>query len=332
MRKPLVFVALPDPLYGRFFGPELESRLRTLADVARNSTGRDLTEQEMADSVRDVDGAIFGWEGGGLTKANIDQARNLKIIGQVGGTVKHIDTDAALAKGIVIVNSAPAMSTSVAEFTLALVLDCLHHIVPCDRLMKNRREEERLPLGRQLTAKRVGLIGFGLIGRKLAALLQPFAVDLVVYDPHVSPEVVCSSGARVATLEQVLGTCDVVSVHAGLTPETRHLLDRQRLALLRPGAVLVNTARGDIIDQEALVDNLKEGKLTAALDVFSEEPLPSSHDLRDLDNVILTPHRASDTEEAFSLLGSLVVQDFERFFSGATPLNVLTRERLLTMT
>ena len=332
MRKPLVFVALPDPLYGRFFGPELEGRLRSFADVIRNETGRDLSEQEMSERVRDVEGAIFGWEGGGLSKANIDQARHLQIIGQVGGTVKHIDTDAALARGIVIVNSAAAMSTSVAEFTLALILDCLHHIVSSDRLMRARREGEGLRLGHELTDKRVGLIGFGLIGRELAALLQPFAVDLLVYDPYVSEEVVVNSGARIASLEEVLSTCDVVSVHAGLTPQTYHLLDRQRLDLLRPGAVLVNTARGDVIDQEALVEKLKEGKLKAALDVFSEEPLPVSHELRDLDNVILTPHRASDTEEAYSLLGGLVVEDLERFFSGGTPLNVLTKERLLRMT
>ncbi len=332
MTKPLVFVALPQPLYGRFFGPELEVRLRACADVIRNETGRDLSEQEMSERVRDVDGAIFGWEGGGLSKANLDQARNLKIIGQVGGTVKHIDTDAALAKGIVIVNSAPAMSTSVAEFTLALILDCLHHIVSYDRVMRDRREGEEFRLGRELTGKRVGLIGFGLIARELAALLQPFAVDLLVYDPYVSEEVVVNSGATVACLEEVLSTCDVVSVHAALTPETHHLLDRGTLDLLRRDAVLINTSRGDVVDQEALVEKLKEGRLTAALDVFSEEPLPASHDLREMDNVILTPHRASDTEEAYSLLGGLVVEDFERFFSGQTPLNVLTKERLVRMT
>jgi D-3-phosphoglycerate dehydrogenase len=224
------------------------------------------------------------------------------------------------------------MSTSVAEFTLALILDSLHHIVFYDRQMRARREAERQHLGRELTGKSVGLVGFGLIGRELAALLQPFAVDLLVCDPYVSEEVAASSGARIASLEEVLGTCDVVSVHAGLTPETYHLLDRERLEMLRPGAVLVNTARGDVVDQEALVEKLKEGRLTAALDVFSEEPLPLSHALRDLDNVILTPHRASDTEEADSLLGALVVEDFERFFSGRAPLNVLTKERLLRMT
>lgn len=332
MTKPLVFVALPQSLYGRFFGPELEGRLRSFADVMRNETGRDLSEQEMSESVRDVDGAILGWEGGGLSKANLDQARNLKIIGQVGGTVKHIDTDAALAKGIVIVNSAPAMSTSVAEFTLALILDCLHHIVSSDRLMRARREGQELRLGHELTGKRVGLIGFGLIARELAALLQPFAVDLLVYDPYVSEEVVVNFGAMIASLQEVLGTCDVVSVHAGLTSETYHLLDRQRLDLLRPGAILINTARGDIVDQEALVEKLKKGQLAAALDVFSEEPLPASHELRDLHNVILTPHHAAHTRQTYDLLGRLVVEDFERFFAGQTPLHVLTRERLLRMT
>ena len=332
MKRPLVFVVLPQSLYGRFFDPELEGRLRSFADVIRNETCRDLSEQEMSQMVRDVDGAILGWEGGGLSKANIDQAKNLKIIGQVGGTVKHIDTEAALARGIVIVNSAPAMSTSVAEFTLALILDCLHHIVSSDRLMRDRREGEEFRLGHELTGKRVGLIGFGLIGRELAALLQPFAVDLLVYDPYVSEEAVVDSGARMTSLEEVLSTCEVVSVHAGLTPQTYHLLDRQRLDLLRPGAVLINTARGNVIDQDALVERLREGRLNGALDVFSEEPLALSHELRDLDNVILTPHRASDTEEAYSLLSGLVVEDFERFFSGRAPLNVLTKERLLRMT
>lgn len=332
MRKPLVFVALPPRLYGLFFSPEVEGRLHSFAEVTRNETDRDLSEEEMSERVREVDGAIFGWEGGGLTKRNIAQARNLKIIGQVGGTVKHIDTEAALTRGIVIVNSAPAMSTSVAEFALALILDCIHDITFYDRLMRGRQESEVVPLGRELTAKRVGLIGFGLIGQELAALLQPFDVEIVVYDPYVSEDVIVDLGANPASLEEVLTTSDVVSVHAGLTSETYHLLDRQRLDLLRPGAILVNTARGDIVDQEALVEKLKEGRLKAALDVFSEEPLPVSHELRDLDNVILTPHRAAHTEEAYDLLGRLVVEDLARFFSGQTPVHVLTKERLLRMT
>lgn len=298
----------------------------------RNETDHDLSEEEMSERVREVDGVIFGWEGGGLTKRNIAQTRNLKIIGQVGGTVKHIDTEAALARGIVVVNSAPAMSTSVAEFALALILDCLHDITFYDRLTRARQEREVLPLGRELTGKKVGLIGLGLIGQKLATLLEPFDVEILVYDPYVSEDVIVDLGANSASLEEVLTTCDVVSLHAGLTSETYHLLDRQRLDLLRPGAILVNTARGDIVDQETLVEKLRGGGLKAALDVFSEEPLPLSHELRDLENVILTPHRAAHTEEAYGLLGRIVVEDFARFFSGQLPLNVLTKEQLLRMT
>lgn len=332
MRKPLVFVALPERLYRLFFSPEVEGHLHSFADVTRNETDRDLSEEEMSERVREVAGAIFGWEGGGLTKRNIAQAKRLKIIGQAGGTVKHIDSEAALARGIVIVHSAPAMSTSVAEFALALILNCLHDITFYDRLIRARQEGRVLPLGRELTGKRVGLIGFGLIGQKLSGLLAPFDVEILVYDPYVSEEVIVDLGASRASLEEVLTTSDVVSVHAGLTSETYHLLDRGRLDLLRPGVILVNTARGDIVDQEALVEKLKEGRLRAALDVFSEEPLPVSYELRDLDNVILTPHRAAYTEEAYDLLGRLVVEDFARFFSGQTPLHLLTKERLLRMT
>ncbi len=332
MKKPLVFIALPPRLYGLFFSSEVEDLLRSFADVMRNETDHDLSEEEMSERVREVDGVIFGWEGGGLTKRNIAQTRNLKIIGQVGGTVKHIDTEAALARGIVVVNSAPAMSTSVAEFALALILDCLHDITFYDRLTRARQEREVLPLGRELTGKKVGLIGLGLIGQKLATLLEPFDVEILVYDPYVSEDVIVDLGANSASLEEVLTTCDVVSLHAGLTSETYHLLDRQRLDLLRPGAILVNTARGDIVDQETLVEKLRGGGLKAALDVFSEEPLPLSHELRDLENVILTPHRAAHTEEAYGLLGRIVVEDFARFFSGQPPLNVLTKEQLLRMT
>jgi len=332
MRKPLVFIALPPRLYGLFFSPEVEGHLHSFADVTRNETDRDLSEEEMTERLRNVDGAIFGWEGGGLTKQNIVRARKLRIIGQVGGTVKHIDTGAAFARGIIIVNSAPAMSASVAEFAVALILDCLRDITFYDRLMRARQEGRAVPLGRELRGKRVGLIGFGLIGQKVAALLRPFDVRLLVYDPYVSEDAIVDLDANSAPLEELLATSDVVSIHAGLTPETYHLLDRKRLALLRPGAILVNTARGDVVDQEALVEKLKGGGLKAAFDVFSEEPLPLSHELRDLDSVILTPHRAAHTEEAYDLLGRLVVEDFARFFSGQTPLHLLTKERLLRMT
>jgi phosphoglycerate dehydrogenase-like enzyme len=176
-------------------------------------------------------------------------------------------------------------------------------------------------------------VGFGRIGRAFARLVKPLGVQLFVADPYCSAESVTEHDGELVELDQLLSSCAVVVLAAGLTPETRNLLDAQRLALLPKGAYLINVARGGLIDMEALLGELRAGRITVALDVTDPlEPLPPGHELCLLPNVLLTPHIAAGGIEMRRDIGTLAVEEVVRFFRGERPQNVVTRDMLATMT
>jgi len=184
-----------------------------------------------------------------------------------------------------------------------------------------------------LRGRRVGLVGFGRIGQCLARLIEPLGGELSVADPYCSAEVVAAMQGKLVGLDELLQSCSVVVLAAALTPETRNLLDQRRLALMPQGAHLINVARGGLIDTEALVTELRAGRITAALDVTDPlEPLPADHELRRLPNVLLTPHIAAGGLETRRAIGEVAVGEVERFFKGEPLENVVTREMLATMT
>jgi phosphoglycerate dehydrogenase-like enzyme len=184
---------------------------------------------------------------------------------------------------------------------------------------------------RGLYGRTVGLIGFGRTARDFIRLLQPFGCEILAFDPHAEPSVLAAAGARPATLEEVLGTSDVVSLHAAYTPETHHLLNAERLAMLKDGALLVNTARGALVDETALAAQLRTGRIAAGLDVTVVEPLPCGAELTALPNVILTPHIGGPTYERLPELGRSAVEDLRIFFAGGRPPNLITPQMLATM-
>ncbi len=218
-----------------------------------------------------------------------------------GAGVDQVDTAAAANLGIKVVNLPGANANAVAELTLGLILASLRHIPRADQLLRAAGWESSRLLGAELRGRTVGLVGFGQIGQRVAALLQPFGVRLLVTSRSL-PQV-DSLEYEVVGLEALLAASDIVSIHAPLTDDTYQLLNKKRLALLKPGAFLVNTARGAIIEQEALRAALLSGRLAgAALDVFDPEPLATDNPLLTLDNVILTPHLGGSTAECLAEL------------------------------
>jgi D-3-phosphoglycerate dehydrogenase len=176
----------------------------------------------------------------------------------------------------------------------------------------------------QLRGKRLGLVGTGLIGREVAAMARGLGMEVVAWTFHPSARLADSLGLCYVELDELLRTADIVSLHLRATPETRHFLNRARLAMLKPGAILVNTARGALIDEAALVECLREKKIACAgLDVFEAEPLPAGHPLLGLPNVLLTPHAAGMTPEVIQNGLAMAVDNVERFLSGS-PSHVVT--------
>jgi len=254
----------------------------------------------------------------------------VKLIAHCGGEVKSRVAE-AMFDHLIVTNAADPMARGVAEMALAFVLTLVRRVPEYSAEMRSgvSRSNEQVSEGEMLSGRKVGIVGFGRIGRAVARMIKPFGVELLVSDPYAQAE----NGTVLVELDQLLRTCSVVIVSAALTPETRHLFDARRLSLLADGTYLINVARGGLIDMEALLAELRTGRITAALDVTDPlEPLPSDHELRRLTNVILTPHIAAGGIEVRREMGAIAVDEVIRFANGRPPRNRVTREMLATMT
>jgi len=338
--KAKVSVLLPTDARNKYISSEGQRRLCSFTDVTWNKKNTILAEDEKSKMIENVEGVITGWGDTGLTPRNLEDAQNLRIIGVIGGSVREVHPEMVFKKGITIVNAAPALEDAVAEFTLSLMLCCVRGIVLLNTSLKERRKISwgtQTPfgsegIGNNLTGKRIGLIGIGMIAKRLIQLLKPFRVEILAYDPYLPKKVAEELGVKTTSLEQVLSKSKIISLHAGLTEETYHMLGENELNIIQDDAILINTARGNLIDEKALIKRLKKGKLKAALDVFSQEPLALESGLRNLSNVILTPHRAGITKAVYKNIGMIVVKDFKLFFSGNPPKNILTKKKTQIMT
>lgn len=329
MDKPKIYIALPEK--DNNLRVEDRDRLRTFADVVQHPGDETPTDDEKRVVCADVDAVIVGRTGGWLTREIIDAAAKLKAVGVVGGAVGRTQPEYLLEKGVTLINTGWAMSPAVAETTLAMMLNGLRdfpHMIA--RMQEDGWGKARGAL--DLTGKSVGLIGFGMIAKRVAELLQPFNVDLRVFDPYIDEAIVAEYGGRLVSLDDLMTHSLVVSVHAGLTDETTGMIGARELALLPDRALLVNTARAGVVDEAALVSALQSGRIRAALNVFWKEPLQADHLLRDFDNVILTPHGGGLTLDTMRRHSESVVQDLERFFKGEPVQNAVTREMLGRMT
>lgn len=239
-----------------------------------------------------------------VTRELIDAAFQLKVIARAGIGVDNIDVEAATWKGIAVLNAPAANTVSAAEHAMGLLLGLVRRIPWADRSMRQGEWDRHRFQGVELRGKTLGIVGLGRIGAHVATLARAFGMKLLAHDPHVTEGRARELGAELVSLEDLLARSDVVTLHLPLTPETRNLVNAQRLALMKPTAVLINAARGGLVDEKALLEALESGRLAgAALDVFETEPLPPESPLRKAERVILTPHLAGSTVEAQERVG-----------------------------
>lgn len=261
-----------------------------------------------------------------VTASLIEGLPKLKVIGRNGVGVDNIDLAAATSRGIAVVNTPGANAIAVAEYTLGAMLILARHFLPLHREVRQGRYQVRDTLtGRELAGKTLGLVGFGTIGQAVGELARALGMQVCFYDPylpHPAGEVV---GCR--DLGELLAAADFVSLHVPLTGETRHLIGEEELQLMKPGAYLINAARGGVVDEEALYAALVSDHLGgAALDVLEAEPFPPSHPLYGLDNVVITPHIAGQTEECMARMGRSLAEDVLRVLDGQKPVNLVNPE------
>jgi len=288
------------------------TRLRQHADVQilHEKLG---SEAAVVETLKDSQVVIPIRERTKFTASLFQKLPTLEYISQTGNHAYHIDMDAATAHGIVV-SLAPG-GNSTTELTFGLMLDVMRKISQGDQAM--RRGEWPLILGYVLKGKTLGILGLGKIGTEVAAIARAFGMNVIAWGPTLNQERAAKSNATFMPLDDVLRSADVVSVHLKLSEDSKHLLNETRLRLMKKSAYLVNTARGAIVDELALVKILKEKTIAgAALDVFVEEPLPQNHPITQLDNVVLTPHLGWPTDSGFEGFAENAVTNILDYMDG----------------
>ncbi len=297
--------------------------------VVVNPQGRRVDEEWLCRELRDA-WALMTTMRVKVTSRLLECAENLKLIVTLTSGYDHIDLEACSARGICVANTPEAIAAAVAEHTLGLVLALLRNIARGDRYIREGEWRSgpapRALLSTMLRGKTIGIIGMGRIGASTAALFRAMGAGKIYYwSRRRKPEVEAVLGAEFVDLDTLFRESDVVSIHVPLTRETWHLVGEDRLRLMKRTAVLVNTARGAVVDTQALVKALQEGWIAgAALDVYEQEPLPPNHPLTQLKNTILTPHIAGYTWESIEETALLAASQVVRFYEQSRVDNPLT--------
>jgi D-3-phosphoglycerate dehydrogenase len=284
-------ILVSDPM-----SPDGLARLRAAPDAEVTAPGK-MPRTALLDALGDYDALIVRSE----TKVDgevLERAARLKVVGRAGVGLDNVELDAATARGIIVMNTPGANAIATCEHTFAMILALCRKLPQADASLRRGEWTRSRFLGVQLFRKTLGIIGLGRIGQQVAQRAQAFGMETLGYDPYISADLAQHLNVTLVSLDDLLARADFITLHTVLTPETHHLIGRESLARVKPGARLINCARGELVDEAALVEALTNGQLAgAALDVYSVEP-PTESPLLALDNVVLTPHLGASTEEA----------------------------------
>lgn len=312
--QPLVFV--PEPL------PEAAlAVLRPVAEVRQGMSGRSYSEDELIAELAEAT-AVIVTSREKITRRVIESARRLRLITKSGAPPSNVDTGAARERGILVTWTPGANAVSVAEFSLALLLAASRRLIEFRNVMLEGKWRTFDRLGVELDGKTLGLVGFGAVGRAVAARAQAFGLKVSAFDPGVPADSLSRYGVSAVGLANVLSRSDFVSLHCELNDRTRHLIGAAELSTMRSNAILINTARGAIVDEKALFQALKNGHpAAAALDVFEVEPPLERNPLLALPNVIATPHVSAFTQEAIGRESCWAAEDVAAVLLGKMPIH-----------
>lgn len=295
--------------------------LRSIGNVRLGPADRRYTEEELAKAIGDCD-AVLITSRDSISKVVIEHAPRLKVICKYGARPEKVDLEAAAERGIRVLSTPLSNPESVAEHVILLILAIHRRLCALSSGLKAGQWRSSARLGTELAGKTVGLVGLGNVGGRLAEKLAGFKVKIVAYDPWVHADKAAGLGVELTDLETVLRSSDVVSLHAAVTKESAGMMGEAQLRTMKSSAYLINTARGALVDEAALVRALREGWIAGAgIDVFDDEPVPASHPLLHLENVIATPHIAAFTEEALDREFTWAAEDVKRVLLGQEPIH-----------
>ena len=251
-------------------------------------------------------------------------APRLRVVGVASVGTDRVDLAAATGNGVTVINAPTGSITAAAEHTFAIMLALLRKIPSADASLRRGEWDRARFVGAELWHRTLGIIGLGKIGKAVAQRAAAFEMRVLAHDPYLAVEQAAGNGATLVALPELLASADLITIHVGLTPQTKGLIGKAEIQAMKSGAVLVNVARGGLVDESALAQALRDGHLAgAAIDVFSTEPMPTDNPLRDAPNTILTPHLGASTVEAQARAGVEMAEQLLLALSGVTPPNAL---------
>ncbi|MDQ1300856.1 MAG: hypothetical protein QG637_776, partial [Chloroflexota bacterium] len=309
MTRPVVAITIGRNHYDRMFSPAAWRALDAFAGVIHHDGPEPASKASLLALLPGADACITSWDVAALDADVLAAAPRLRAMAHMGSSVKRFVSEALWARGVHVTSAGLALAVDVAETTLGLMIVGMKRVWPLAQHVRDGgwRETPWWP-ARELFGKEVGIIGASNVGRHVIKLLQSFAVRVLVYDPFITPEAAAALGAEKVELGELLRRADIVSLHAPARPETHHLLDATGLAQMKDNALLINTARGSLVDEAALVAELSRGRFFAFLDVTDPEPPAADSPLRRLENVVALPHIAGCIENC-GRMGELAVEE-----------------------
>lgn len=332
--RPKVAMLIPSATRARVLDPADDARLASFADVVTPEDS-ELAGDNLPETIGNAVAAITGWKSPPMPASVLDGTSGLQFVAHAAGSVRFLGVADAVAAGHVRVSqSAAVIAQPVAEYTVTHMLMFLRRVVEFDAGMRAREPWFQLrdaQLGHMLCDQKVGLVGAGYVGRLVIDLLHAFKPQIFVYDPYLTDDAAQALGVTRASLDTIFATCDIVSMHAPVIPETRHMITGEHLKRFRDGGLLINTARAAIIDEAVLLDHLRTGRFMAVIDVFETEPLPDDSPLRDLPNVRLAPHVAGHSAGSYLRQGRNAVDEVHRFVTGKPLQHEVTKAKLALM-
>jgi phosphoglycerate dehydrogenase-like enzyme len=319
-------VTVPPARWTELCPPDLALRLASLVEVLQ--VGASWPEP---DRLRQVQVLVTGWGSPRVDATRLAAMPSLRLIAHAAGTVKALIAPEAWRRGILVTNAVAANAEPVARFTLAMILLAAKDVLAIRDAFARRQTWRPIEIdwkGIGHDGRVVGLVGASTIGRRVLSLLRPFGLRVLLHDPTMSSDIIAGLGAEPSGLDDLLERADIVSLHAPLLPETRGLLDATRLARMKPGATLINTARGGLVVQEALLEAVAEGRIKAILDTMEPEPLPQGHPLFSLPGAFVTPHIAGAVGTEVTSLLLTVIEEIQRWRQGLPLLHAIAAEEL----
>lgn len=284
--------------------------------------GSGVENTDFMETMKSVDAVISGNELF-ITDELLRKVPNLKIVAKLGTGLDMIDIDAASRHNVLVCHTPGINTQAVADHTFALILSTARKIIICDRSLREKKWEHTKIMGIEIWQKTLGLIGLGAIGRNVALRANGFQMKVTAYDPYWPGEFAREHGVEQVEMDELLRISDIVTLHLPLTPETKGLIDKKALDKMKPSAILINAARGGIVNELDLYHALKDKKIAGAgIDVFENEP-PTASPLLELDNVVLTPHTAAFTLDVMNKMSMGVVEQLIEYYNGTIPKNAV---------